>query len=99
MSLALALLFTLLLSAESLWLFALSAHVARFMETADPIFWSVAICVLWFTYSRGRSLPRKRAVLRSRRRPRFHRNCVCLAWPHPGRQDNLAQDSVVTPYG
>jgi hypothetical protein len=62
-SLALALVFTLLLSAESLWLFALSAHVARFMETAAPIFWLVALTVLWLTYWRGRSLPRKRAAL------------------------------------
>jgi hypothetical protein len=58
-------LFTLLLSAESLWLFALSAHVARFMETAAPIFWVVGVPVLWFTYWRSRSLPRKRAALRT----------------------------------
>jgi hypothetical protein len=45
-SLALALIFTLLLSAESLWLFALSAHIARFMETVAPIFWVIAVSVL-----------------------------------------------------
>jgi hypothetical protein len=52
MNLALALLFTLLLSAESLWLFALSAHIARFMEIVAPVFWVMSLCALWVTYSR-----------------------------------------------
>jgi hypothetical protein len=51
MNLALALLFTLLLSAESLWLFALSAHIARFMEIVAPVFWVMSLCALWVTYS------------------------------------------------
>jgi hypothetical protein len=55
MRLALALLFTLLLSVESLWLFALSAHIARFMELAAPIFWMVSLCTLWVMYVRDRS--------------------------------------------
>jgi hypothetical protein len=38
MNLGLALLFTLLLSVESLWLVPLSAQIARFMETAAPVF-------------------------------------------------------------
>lgn len=52
MNFALALLFTLLLSVESLWLFALSAHIARFMEIVAPIFWVMSLCALWVTYSR-----------------------------------------------
>jgi len=52
MNLALALLFTLLLSVESLWLFALSAHIARFMEIVAPIFWMMSLGALWATYSR-----------------------------------------------
>jgi hypothetical protein len=51
MNLALALLFTLSLSAESLWLFALSAHIARFMEIVAPVFWVMSLCALWVTYS------------------------------------------------
>jgi hypothetical protein len=54
MSLALAVLFTLLLSAESLWMFALSAHVAPFMETAAPLFWLSALAALWSAYARAR---------------------------------------------
>jgi hypothetical protein len=65
MNLALVLLFTLLLSVESLWLFALSAHVARFTEIAAPVFWLLAMCVLWATYLRGRSPPRPRAAVRT----------------------------------
>jgi len=65
MSLALALLFTLLLSVESLWLFALSAHVARFMDTVAPVFWVIALCALWVTYSRNRASSRKLAALRT----------------------------------
>lgn len=38
-----AILFTLLLSAESLWLFALSTHIARFMEKAAPIYWIASL--------------------------------------------------------
>lgn len=52
MNLALALLFTLLLSVESLWLFALSAHIVRFMEIVAPIFWVMSLCAFWVTYSR-----------------------------------------------
>lgn len=55
-NLALALLFTLLLSTEALWLFALSAHIARFMEIVAPIFWIVALAGVWFAYSHGRTL-------------------------------------------
>lgn len=65
MSLALALLFTLLLSVESLWLFALSAHIARFMEIAAPIFWVMSLCALWVTYLRNRPSSRKLAALRT----------------------------------
>lgn len=65
MSLAIAILFTLLLSAaESLWLFALSAHIARFMEKAAPIYWIASLGGLWAAYFHVRSLARLRAALR-----------------------------------
>ncbi len=64
MSLAIAILFTLLLSAESLWLFALSAHIARFMETAAPIYWIASLGGVWAAHFHGRSLARRRAALR-----------------------------------
>lgn len=65
MSLALALFFTALLSAESLWMFALSAHIARFMELAAPVFWVASLCGVWATYFRNRSAPRRLAALRT----------------------------------
>ena len=65
MNLALALLFALLLSMEALWMFALSAHIARFMEIVAPIFWIVALVGVWFAYSHGRSLPSRGASIRT----------------------------------
>lgn len=62
MALAAAIVFTLLLAAQSLWLFALSAHIARIMETAAPIFLLASLAVLWFSYARSRGPD-------SRRRP------------------------------
>jgi hypothetical protein len=63
MRLVLELLFILLLSVESLWLFALSAHIARFMEIAAPIFWMFSLCILWAVHSRDRTSSRRRAAL------------------------------------
>lgn len=64
MSLAVVLLFTVLLSAESLWLFALSAHVARFMETAAPIFWLVSVSLLWLAHFHAPAASYKHPALR-----------------------------------
>lgn len=57
-------LLSLLLSAESLWLFALSEHLARFMETVAPLFWVASLFILWATYWRNRSQPPTRAAMR-----------------------------------
>lgn len=65
MNLAIPVLFTLLLSAEALWLFALSAHIARFMEIVAPIYWIVAVVGLWFTYLRSRSISGRAATVRT----------------------------------
>lgn len=62
MALAAAIAFTVLLAAESLWLFALSAHIARVMETVAPIFLLASLVVLWVSYARSRGPD-------SRRRP------------------------------
>lgn len=65
MRLALPLLFTLILSAESLWLFALSAHIARFMERAAPVFWAASLCAVWLVHFRTRTLAPRPAALRA----------------------------------
>jgi hypothetical protein len=64
MGLSVGLFFTLMLSAESLWLFALSAHVARFMETVAPVFWVGSLVALWMTYLRVRPSSRRTAAFR-----------------------------------
>lgn len=55
---------TLLLSVESLWLFALSAHIARFMDKIAPAFWIASLLALWVAYFRSRSLPPSRSAMR-----------------------------------
>lgn len=57
--------FRILLSDEALWPFALSAHIARLMESVTAIFRVVALVGVWLAYSRGRPFPIRLAAARA----------------------------------
>ena len=64
MALMLAIAFTIVLAAESLWMFALSAHIARVMEYMAPIYLLASLTMLWFSYARAPRAGERRSALR-----------------------------------